>query len=43
VDAKFGGYAIFGNVVLVCEGANHDHSLERCASLVAAILAAGNK
>ena len=39
VDAKFGGYAIFGNMILLCEGANEEHSLERCASLVSAILA----
>jgi len=43
VHAKFGGYAIFGNMVLLCEGANHEHSLERCASLVAALLAAGSE
>ena len=39
VHAKFGGYAIFGNMILLCEGANEEHSLERCASLVSAILA----
>ena len=39
VDAKFGGYAIYGNMILLCEGANEEHSLERCASLVSAILA----
>ena len=41
VDAKYGGYAIYGNMVLLCEGANAEHSLERCASLVAAVLADG--
>ncbi len=39
VDAKFGGYVIYGNMILLCEGANAEHSLERCASLVGAILA----
>ena len=40
VDAKYGGYAIYGNIVLLCEGANPEHSLERCASLMTAVLAA---
>jgi len=43
VHPKFGGYAIFANMVLLCEGANPEHSLERCASLVAAVLAADSE
>ena len=34
VQAKYGGYAIYGNMVLLCEGANADHSLGRCAALI---------
>lgn len=40
VQAKYGGYVIYGNMVLLCEGANPDHSLGRCAELVVALLAA---
>ena len=40
VQAKYGGYAIYGNMVLLCEGADPVHSLERCAELVAALLSA---
>ena len=40
VQAKYGGYAIYGNMVLLCEGADPDHSLERCSELVTALLAA---
>ncbi len=37
VQAKYGGYAIYGNMVLLCEGANAEHSLDRCAALIAAL------
>lgn len=40
VQAKYGGYAIYGNMVLLCEGANADHSLGRCASLIEALRSA---
>ena len=43
VQAKYGGYAIYGNMVLLCEGANPDHSLERCTSLIGALLSAESK
>ena len=29
-DAKFGDYAIYGNLVLLCEGENPEESLPRC-------------
>ena len=34
-----GDFAIFGNVVLLCEGANTEQSLERCEDLVDALTA----
>ena len=37
VQAKYGGYVIYGNMVLLCEGANADHSLGRCAALIDAL------
>ncbi|MDP6667444.1 MAG: hypothetical protein QF357_08610 [Dehalococcoidia bacterium] len=37
VQAKYGGYAIFGNMVLLCEGANAEHSLDRCGALLDAL------
>ena len=37
VQPKYGGYAIYGNVVLLCEGANPVHSLDRCISLIVAL------
>lgn len=32
----YGDYAIFGNVILLCEGRDSDQSLERCAALLRA-------
>jgi hypothetical protein len=40
VRAKYGGYAIYGNMILLCEGANRGHSLDRCDSLIDAIVSA---
>jgi len=37
VQALYGGYAIYGNMVMLCEGANEEHALGHCAALVAAI------
>lgn len=37
VQPKYGGYAIYGNMVMLCEGANPGHSLDRCAALASAI------
>ena len=37
VRPKYGGYAIYGNMVLLCEGANPSHSLDRCISLIGAL------
>ena len=34
---KYGDYAIFANMVVLCEGATSDHSLERCESLISAL------
>jgi len=33
VGPKFGSYAIFGNIVMLCEGPDTETSLERCALL----------
>jgi hypothetical protein len=33
VGPKFGSYAIFGNIVMLCEGTDPETSLERCALL----------
>jgi hypothetical protein len=37
VQPLYGGYAIYGNMVMLCEGANQEHSLGHCAALVTAI------
>ena len=34
---KFGDYAIYGNLVLLCEGADSSQSLERCSGLIEAL------
>lgn len=34
---KYGGYAIFANVVMLCQGAELGQSLERCEALVKAL------
>lgn len=34
VQAMYGGYAIYGNMVMLCEGANQDQALEHCALLM---------
>lgn len=36
--AKYQDFAIFGNVVLLCEGKNAPESLEHCASLIDALV-----
>jgi hypothetical protein len=37
VQAMYGGYAIYGNMVMLCEGANQDQALEHCAALMAVV------
>ena len=34
VKAKYGGYVIYGNMIMLCEGANAAHSLDRCGALL---------
>lgn len=34
---KFGDYAIYGNIVLLCEGADSSQSLEHCSGLIEAL------
>lgn len=34
---KYGDYAIFGNVLMLCEGADSEQGLERCEALVDAL------
>ena len=36
---KYGDYAIFGNVLMLCEGADSGQGLERCEALVSALTA----
>jgi hypothetical protein len=38
VGPKFGSYAIFGNIVMLCEGPDPETSLERCALLANELL-----
>ena len=33
IGPKFGSYAIFGNVVMLCQGSNEEQSIERCGLL----------
>ena len=40
---KYGDYAIFANMVLLCEGSTSDHSLERCKALVEALAGAAEE
>ncbi|MBM3958126.1 MAG: hypothetical protein FJ313_08760 [Gemmatimonadetes bacterium] len=35
--ARYADFAIFGNVVMLCEGTDSAHSLERCRALIAAV------
>ena len=37
VEAKYDGYAIYGNMIVLCEGANAAHLLDRCGALLAAM------
>lgn len=37
IQAMYGGYAIYGNMVLLCEGANEEQALEHCAALMAVV------
>ena len=37
---RYGDFAIFGNLVLLCEGSDSEQSLERCAALTRALQAA---
>jgi len=40
---KYGDYAIFANMVLLCQGSTSDHSLERCKALVEALVGAAEE
>ena len=42
-SAKYADYAIFGNVVMLCEGADSGQSLERCRLVIDALQAAGSE
>ncbi len=37
VQPMYGNYAIYGNMVLLCEGANEKQALEHCAAIMAAV------
>ncbi len=36
---RYGDFAIFGNLILLCEGSDSEQSLERCAALTRALQA----
>ena len=40
---KYRDYAIFANMVLLCEGSTSEHSLERCKVLIEALIATGDE
>ena len=40
---KYGDFAIYGNVLVLCEGAVIAESLELCESLVVALAGAGSE
>ena len=40
---KYGDYAIFANMVILCEGSTSDHSLERCKALIEALAGAAEE
>jgi len=40
---RYGDFAIFGNLIMLCEGADSGHALERCESLVSALRGAGSE
>lgn len=37
VGPKYGGYVIFENLILLCQGSEFEHSLERCGLLTSAL------
>ena len=37
VQPLYGGYVIYGNMVLLCEGANEDQALDHCEALINAV------
>ncbi|MBT3862958.1 MAG: hypothetical protein HN926_07735 [Chloroflexi bacterium] len=37
IQPMYGSYAIYGNMVLLCEGANEEQALEHCAAIMAAV------
>ena len=37
VQPMYGSYAIYGNMILLCEGANEEQALEHCAAIMAAV------
>ena len=40
-NPRYGGYVIFGNLVILCEGRTSEHSLEQCAPLIALLRVEG--
>jgi len=40
---KYRDYAIFANMVLLCEGSTSEHSLERCKALIEALVGAAEE
>ena len=41
ICVKFGSYAIFGNIVMLCQGSNEIQSIERCSLLAGALTTRG--
>jgi hypothetical protein len=40
-NPRYGDFVILGNLVILCEGRNSEHSLSRCAPFVALIRGEG--
>lgn len=41
IGPRFGGYAIFGNIVMLCEGNDEEQSIEHCSLLANELIPAG--
>lgn len=37
VQPMYGSYAVYGNMILLCEGANEEQALEHCAAIMSAV------
>ena len=37
IQPMYGSYAVYGNMILLCEGANEEQALEHCAAIMSAV------